>query len=236
MAILLSRVDKRFPVTVVALAGNLDAQTVGDAESILWDCLAEMPCALVIDGAELTCDAQGWQWLSGLHERAASWPGAPVSLVGGSGPVNGSVSGLAAIARYPSVESALESQGALAAGQRRQATLPPDPSSCGYARELVAKACDEWGLRRPRRLAELLISELVANGVMHARTDLMVTVRLCDEALELSVRDQSPRVIPPPEADPRGFGLQLVAQLSDSWGWASVGSGKVVWSRLPGVS
>ncbi len=232
MSILLSRVDKRFPVTVVALTGNLDAQTVGDAESILWDCLAEMPCAVVIDGAELTCDAQGWQWLSGLHERAASWPGATVSLVGGAGSANGSFP----IALYPSLEIALESQGALAAGQRRQAALPPDPSSCGYARELVAKACDEWGLRRPRRLAELLISELVANGVMHARTDLVVTVRLCDDALELSVRDQSPRAIPAPQADPRGFGLQLVAQLSDSWGWASVGSGKVVWSRLPGVS
>jgi hypothetical protein len=231
MSTLVSRVDMRFPVTVVALAGQLDAQSMGDADGILWDCLAEMPDTMIIDGADLVYDADGWRWLSDLHRRAAQWPGAAVSLIGGKGTMNGHL----LIPTFASVDSALAARNAVAPGERRQAALPPHPDSCGHARELVAQACHDWGLRRPKRIAELLISELVANGVAHARTELMVTVRLYGDSLELSVRDSSPKALPPAQADPRGFGLQLVAQLSDSWGWVSAGRGKVVWSRLPGI-
>jgi hypothetical protein len=192
-----------------------------------------MPEAVVIDLAEVVYDADGWQWLSDLQRRAADWPGATVSLAAGRGQVKGHEE----IPIFLTVESALASQReAVVPGQRRRAELPPHPDSCGQARELVAQACQDWGLRRPKRLAELLVSELVANGVMHARTEMVVTVRLSGDCLEICVRDRSPKALPPPQVDPRGFGLQLVAQLSDSWGWVPTGRGKVVWSRLPGIN
>jgi hypothetical protein len=231
MSALASRVDRRLPVTVVALTGKLDAHTAADADAILWDCLAEIPDGMVIDSAELTYDADGRRWLGDLHHRAADWPGAAVALAGGRSASNGHMP----IPTFASVEAALQALSAATPGQRRQVALPPHPDSCGRAREFVAQACGDWGLRRPKRLAELLISELVANGVMHARTDLMVTVRQHDDWLELSVRDRNPRALPPPQDDPRGFGLQLVEQLSDRWGWVPAGRGKVVWSRLPGI-
>ncbi|GIH08547.1 hypothetical protein Rhe02_66140 [Rhizocola hellebori] len=231
MSTLQSRVDMRFPVAVVVLAGSLDAQSTAAADSILWDCLAEMPTAMIIECSELIYDVDGWRWLGELHQRAGDWPGAEVALAGGRSTAQEKL----LIPSFASVDSALAARSALIPGERRQAALPPHPDSCARARELVAQACQEWGLRRPKRLAELLISELVGNGVTHARTELMVTVRLRDGSLELSVRDLSPRVLPPPQADPRGFGLQLVGQLSDSWGWAAVGHGKVVWSRLAAI-
>jgi len=69
--------------------------------------------------------------------------------------------------------------------------------------------------------------------VVHARSGLDVTVRRFGEGIELSVRDDGlaklPADLPP---DPRGFGLQLVEAMSDAWGSAPTGSGKVVWTRL----
>jgi anti-sigma regulatory factor (Ser/Thr protein kinase) len=227
------RTRERLPITVVSLRGTLETGTLACAERELRECLAHMPAALVIEGSGLTVDPSAHRWLLGLAQSATRWPGTPV-IVTGEHP---DMPTDHALATCPSLDSALMVLKAQPFPERRQLMLPPDPTSCGLARALVSDACAEWGLRRPRRLAQLLISELVANGVMHAGTQLKVTVRKTGDDLELSVRDHGAARMPTDREmeDPHGFGLQLLAALSDDWGWSAAGRGTVVWTRLRGV-
>jgi GAF domain-containing protein len=83
--------------------------------------------------------------------------------------------------------------------------------------------------------AELVVSELVTNAVLH--TSGPVTVRLLtrDDAVRVEVEDSEPA---PPvrvrrsEGAMTGRGLTLVACLSSSWGVQPAGSGKLVWAEL----
>jgi anti-sigma regulatory factor (Ser/Thr protein kinase) len=228
------RVRRRLPVTVVTATGKLETDTLPAAEIALRECLAQMPSAVVLDGNELDIAPSAHLWLLGLALSAARWPGTPLILTGPHDGLDLDPS----IQRYATLKQAMVALNEPRFPERRQLTLPPEPSSCARARALVAGACRDWGMRRPQRLAELLISELVANGVMHAGTPLKITVRRRNSDLELSVRDHGTGRLPADEdmRDPRGFGLQLLAALSDSWGWSPAGRGKVVWTLLQGVA
>ncbi|HEX8005213.1 MAG TPA: SpoIIE family protein phosphatase [Trebonia sp.] len=94
--------------------------------------------------------------------------------------------------------------------------------------------------------AVLLVSELVANAVQHAGTDLEVTCKLAGGALEVAVTDRHPaRALPDPPlaggpgsaggllTDPeRRRGLMLPSALASAWGVTYTGSAKTVWFRL----
>jgi anti-sigma regulatory factor (Ser/Thr protein kinase) len=87
------------------------------------------------------------------------------------------------------------------------------------------------------RLAAVIVSELVTNAVVHARTPLELTIRLSGADLFLSVRDGDPRLLANPgggvdERSGYGRGLLIVDTMSDGWGCAPTGEGKVVWARL----
>jgi anti-sigma regulatory factor (Ser/Thr protein kinase) len=227
-------VRRRLPVTVAAVSGSLETGTLPEAEPALRECLAMMPAALVIDGPHLKIAPSAHLWLLGLAQSAARWPGTPVFVTGEHPELpEGDL-----ISSYATLREAMTALASPAFPERRQLTVPPDPRSCARGRALVAQACEEWNLRRPRRLAELLVSELVANVVMHAGTQMTITVRKTGADLEVSVRDHGTGKLPPEQemSDPRGFGLQLVAALSESWGWSPAGRGKVVWSRVQGLA
>jgi anti-sigma regulatory factor (Ser/Thr protein kinase) len=226
-------VRRWLPITVAQAEGSLETGTLAIAEPVLRECLAYMPSALILDGTDLQIAPSGHLWLLGLAQSAQRWPGAQLVVTGEHTglPTDGT------LRASPTVDTALKWLDSPEFPERRQLTLPPDPASCGLARALVSQACADWGMRRAQRLAELLISELVANGVRHAQTKLKVTVRRTDGEIELSVRDHGTGKLPGDTEmdDPRGFGLQLLAALSDSWGWSPAGQGKVVWTRLQGV-
>jgi len=84
--------------------------------------------------------------------------------------------------------------------------------------------------------ALLVVEELVANVLDHARTRFELIVRLSGSVLHLAVHDGSPgtpQVRPfDPHAD-RGRGLQLVSTLAARWGCDLDGGGKTVWAELP---
>lgn len=231
MSTLISRVESVHPVAVVALAGRLDGDSDPEISRILRNCLAEMPIALLLDVSDVAIvPGASLSWLEELASQAAEWPMAPVCLCGG-----GSDVGQTSLPRYQSVSAALAEWSEAVPTPRESLILPAEPPSCGIARDFVTRVCAEWGMRRPVRLAQLLISELVANAVMHARTGLAVTVRRIGTGIELSVRDDGPgRISRNLPEDPRGFGLQLVDAMSDTWGSAPTGAGKVVWTRLAG--
>jgi anti-sigma regulatory factor (Ser/Thr protein kinase) len=92
------------------------------------------------------------------------------------------------------------------------------------------------GLFPGKRLDDLLIvvSELVSNAVIHARTRLRLVIRYDGRRVLTEVFDGDPRlpVLPDHPGDVGGRGLLLVDRLSLRWGSEAVGIGKRVWAEL----
>ncbi|WP_263119555.1 SpoIIE family protein phosphatase [Cellulomonas fimi] len=115
----------------------------------------------------------------------------------------------------------------------RRWQLPGEPASIARARHAVVRTCAAWELGDPAN-AELVVSELVANAVLHGWG--RVTLRLHDtgDGLRIEVEDSNP--VPPvaTEGHPGrigGFGMRIVERLAD-WGWRPSRAGKVVWARV----
>jgi anti-sigma regulatory factor (Ser/Thr protein kinase) len=115
--------------------------------------------------------------------------------------------------------------------------LPPDHAAAAKARRFVAETMRDWGFVDAVPDAELLVSELVTNAVLHARSESRVTIERVGSGLRVSVYDTSPA--PPrlrefgPEAV-TGRGLLIVDRIARSWGVDPDGVGKCVWFELDG--
>lgn len=125
--------------------------------------------------------------------------------------------------------------------------LPPELASAGRARRLVHAAVAEWGLPHLADDVALGVSELVANAVLHAHTDIELVVERKGSGVRASVRDTSAHDVSLPwqRADDgpddewrgspldaeamTGRGLMVVASVADSWGVEVDGGGKTVW-------
>lgn len=83
----------------------------------------------------------------------------------------------------------------------------------------------------------LLTSELVTNGVLHARTHLRLGIVSGDERVLITCGDDDPDGAPavPPKDDgrPSGRGLMLVNAIASQWGVSRTDAGKTVWFTLP---
>src|SRR5215469_11271848 len=125
-----------------------------------------------------------------------------------------------------------------------RACLSPEPTAPARARAFARDALRAWGM--PDDLVDdavLLVSELVANAVQHAGTELEVRFQLSAEAspeLEVQVIDRHPaRALPHEPALPsdvnseRGRGLLLPSAIASVWGVTYAGAAKKVWFRLP---
>jgi anti-sigma regulatory factor (Ser/Thr protein kinase) len=114
--------------------------------------------------------------------------------------------------------------------------LPADVASCASARRFVQDALAQ-GSDELRATAALLVSEVVANAVLHASGPLCVEVLQKGSAYRIAVSDGSPT--PPTEKgyrtdDATGRGIQLLERLAGAWGCKRNRTGKVVWFDLPG--
>ena len=116
--------------------------------------------------------------------------------------------------------------------------LPADPRSAARARSLVTAACSRWQAEQVCADTELVVTELVANAIRHAVTE--ITVRLAiivgipggvrAEVSDLSTRPVRPRQVNALEES--GRGLFLVDILSSRWGADATHEGKTVWAEL----
>jgi anti-sigma regulatory factor (Ser/Thr protein kinase) len=96
-------------------------------------------------------------------------------------------------------------------------------------------------LKVPEAVTEdtlLVVQELVANVVDHARTPFRLAVRQYDSVLRVTIRDESAEPLELRQAStssPRGRGLRMIAALSQRWGWITEesGNGKTVWANIP---
>ena len=112
--------------------------------------------------------------------------------------------------------------------------LPPEPTSPGAARRFVTDCVASLD-RAPTEVAALLVSELVTNAVLHARTAMMVTVTTADGLVRVAVQDGSPALPTLRHYDrsaSTGRGLQLVERLASRWGVDADDRSKTVWFEL----
>jgi anti-sigma regulatory factor (Ser/Thr protein kinase) len=112
--------------------------------------------------------------------------------------------------------------------------VPPAISSVPLTRRWLAErlAADP---RELRETAALLTSELVTNAVLHAATEITITIRREPTGLRVEVADddpQLPAVKQYDEAAATGRGLSVVTALADDWGVTRRAVGKVVWFEL----
>lgn len=112
-------------------------------------------------------------------------------------------------------------------------SLGASTSSAAAARHFTRSTLDDagWDADVAERV-ELLVSEVVTNAVLHARSGPTMTIDLTSDVVRVSVEDDSPmppmiRDAPPDAAG--GRGMLLVDLLSTSWGTAPSDGGKLVW-------
>jgi anti-sigma regulatory factor (Ser/Thr protein kinase) len=111
-----------------------------------------------------------------------------------------------------------------------------EPTSATAARRFVRQTLTSAGLAQTLcDRAELIVSELVTNAVLHAGTGPVVSVRIDDENVRISVEDTSPvaPVLREYGLDAStGRGLRVVSTAASEWGVETTSSGKAVWATL----
>lgn len=124
---------------------------------------------------------------------------------------------------------------------RQALPLEAAPSAVANARRWVVEACRQLERQDLIECAELGVSELVTNAVLHGRPPLSVRVRGTREHPRIEVADASLDQPAPPqpalyeEDSEEGFlatfgrGLSIVAMSSVTWGASMEPHGKVVW-------
>ncbi len=104
------------------------------------------------------------------------------------------------------------------------------------ARHLVARILGSWGAdRRLIEDAQLVVSELTTNAVVHGGTDLAVHVEPIPGGVKLAVEDGGPGVphqTDAPVTASAGRGLAIVDEIADRWGFSGDSDGKLVWAEL----
>lgn len=242
------RRDVDLDVTLIDVRGILSLTTMVIMRGTLTKCLDECPSSVVVD---LTaCSVASPITLTlfpAVAGRQFGHPVVRVVLVDSQQRLasRSAVAALGEVAAYRDLAAALAAVAAdrsgvsrVREGFRRSVVAP------GQARDVVGAACSRWGIEHLARSAQLVVSELVTNAVIHAGTDIGLEVMLRGDFLLVRVRDGS--ATPPVEGTPQGAdgstvelidhgrGLPIVRGLSSGWGFLvnDKGDGKVVWASL----
>jgi PAS domain S-box-containing protein len=121
-------------------------------------------------------------------------------------------------------------------GVQQLIRLAPAPDSARTARRFVSEVLQEARADHFIDTATLLTSELVTNGIVHARTELKVLVEATSTWVRVEVVDGDARLPLRREYDESattGRGLEMVELLADDLGVEALeDDGKRVWFRL----
>ncbi|HEX7186596.1 MAG TPA: ATP-binding protein [Actinomycetes bacterium] len=227
-------------VSVVLAGGRLD-DTGADLQQNVLQALADSPRAVLCDLGAVTAgsDAAVRDLVAGVGQQVQDWPAVPIAI-----------SCLEADLRHRLREEPLSrllsvrATARLAMDSVAGAARPPSarldldavPAASRHARDLARRTLLDWGMTQLFASAALVVSELVANAVVHAGTPLRVTLGRHDGAVRLAVRDGSPEPVRrrmPGFDRENGRGLYLVEACARAWGvLPTVQGGKVVWVVL----
>jgi anti-sigma regulatory factor (Ser/Thr protein kinase) len=110
--------------------------------------------------------------------------------------------------------------------------LRPDPGSPRMARSFVRRLLREWSVDKPViEDAALLVTEVVTNAVIHAKTPIAVAVDRDEDFLRFEVSDEDGGLVTqrhPNDRDATGRGMLLVDSLAADWDVVYRDSGKTV--------
>jgi serine/threonine-protein kinase RsbW len=115
-------------------------------------------------------------------------------------------------------------------------TLLPVALSSVSARATLRSVLGDWADDGIRADAALLLTELVANCVRHARSPMQIRLTVEHDLLRAEVRDGSALNPLPREPDEHGGrGVLILDALASRWGvFGHPGAGKTVWFELAG--
>lgn len=106
------------------------------------------------------------------------------------------------------------------------AAFPPNAFAPRRARHLARTVVAAWNLEQVQDAAVRVASELTTNALRHGRVVVRIDARVYVEhgQLVFEVEDRSPRRPQPKQLEAArktgfGFGLQLVADVADDWGY-----------------
>ncbi len=132
-----------------------------------------------------------------------------------------------------------EQLGAAEGADAQHLHRPPTPHAAADARRFLRR------LALPvtadcAASAELMVTELVTNAVLHARSAAVVGVAVTPDVVLVTVQDGDAAH---PEQQPygaslaqQGRGLHIVEALAERWGVSPHDGGKVVWFTVPRVT
>lgn len=114
--------------------------------------------------------------------------------------------------------------------------LQPRVEAPAQARRHLEQTCPHLS-PAVRSDAAIVLSEVVTNAVLHARTMITIAIECDEAAVAVAVTDNSseaPRPRGHGDLDEGGRGLLLIEQLATCWGYdaSSDGEGKVIWFRI----
>ncbi|NAZ83710.1 SpoIIE family protein phosphatase [Kineococcus sp. R8] len=116
--------------------------------------------------------------------------------------------------------------------------LPADARAVSAARDYLRSTLADWDLPEPADAAELVVSELVTNALLHTGSSAALTLRHDVELSRLSVgvedsstRHPQPRVSRDDATG--GRGMHIVEVVCERWWVAPSGDGKTVWAEMP---
>ncbi len=111
-------------------------------------------------------------------------------------------------------------------------TLERDPASVGIARRRAYAMLVDAGYDDAADVTALLVSEVVTNAILHARTSVGIRIDVVPDRVHVEVSDGSFRVPVRRDAgvdSTGGRGLLLLDRLAAAWGVARRDDGKAVW-------
>lgn len=155
----------------------------------------------------------------------------------------------ASVLAQPGSAGAVRDVGRLHAAVADQRRFPPERNSVRSARHYVTGLLDQTaGEPVDAALADdaaIVVTELAANAVLHARSAFTLTVSLSAARVRIAVRDNTPLPVTgdtvagdsatsdgAPFTALAGHGLSVVAQIASSWSVEPLRDGKVVWAEL----
>ena len=112
--------------------------------------------------------------------------------------------------------------------------LPHSDRAPRLARAFVAENLQGWQLDGLVETASLVVSEVVTNAVIHARSDAELLLERTPTALRISVIDHGEGLAPREKTGggDGGRGLVIVEALSSRWGTEPTDGGNCVWAEL----
>jgi hypothetical protein len=224
---------------VLEILGAL-GDVVEDLDEAIQLALADGPRSVICDLSAVHAGAEqgAIEMLASAGRHVRDWPGIPVAIAHPDPQVRAALAAhsmgahlIVKAAVVPAISAVL----ATPLPSVKWLRLAPHPTAASASRNFVTRTLLTWGLAPLISSACLVVSELVTNSTIHARTDIHLSLAWSLGAIRLTVRDDSPDLPKQrySEFDVHGRGLSLVIGISRAFGVLPTAcGGKVVWAVL----